>query len=304
MEIMQNENQVHSIKKGYLGYVEHIAQYTGTGANIVVNIHTNSGMNFHMHDFYEINYIFEGECNNLFEDGHLAMKKGDFVIIHPAAMHSLFVDNTSTVYNFIVSKEFIYNLFSKIKNCENLAFSQFIKTTKKEGAHKYLYIKESCKTSSIANNLINIKNSSVKNLLLEALVSELLLTVSTDNENTVICETTVQGTTVLQNILTRMQYDYKNISLDIISKEYGYSKAHICKLFKNRYNSTFSQKLNEIRILHAKKLLSDTNMSVADISYKLGFESTEYFYRLFKKSCNETPNSYRSKVRNEQTIKE
>ena len=297
MEKMQNENQVHSIKKGYLGYIEHIAQYTGTGANIVVNVHNNSGMNFHMHDFYEINYIFEGECNNLFEDGHLLMKKGDFVIIHPDAMHSLFVDNTSKVYNFLVSKEFIYNLFSKIKNCENLAFGQFIKTIKKEGAHKYLYVKGSYKTSSIANNLINIKNSSIKSLLMEAVIAELLLTVSTDNENTAICETTVQGTTVLQNILTRMQYDYKDISLDIIAKEYGYSKAHICKLFKNHYNSTFSQKLNEIRILHAKKLLSDTDMKIFDISYSLGFESIEYFHRLFKKTCGETPNSYRSKSR-------
>ena len=95
-----------------------------------------------------------------------------------------------------------------------------------------------------------------------------------------------------------MESEYQTVSLDTIAKDFGYSKTYICVLFKKHYNSTFSAKLNEIKILHAKKMLIDTNMSIADISYKLGFESIEYFHRLFKKTCGETPNSYRKNQNN------
>lgn len=295
MKKMQINDQLHPVSKGYIGYVEHLAQYTGEGANVVVNIHKNSRMNFHMHDFYEINYVTAGECNNLFEDGPLAMKQGDFVIVHPSAMHSLFVDNGSEVYNFLVSREFIYGLFSRIKECENAEFSRFFRASRKEG-FKYLYVSNKKTTAAIAKNLISAKKSSVRPLLYEALMQELLLAVSQMKRGVYLSKSTVQGTAVLQNILIRMQYDYKTITLDDMAKEYGYSKAHICKLFRLHYDTTFSQKLNQIRILHAQKLLSDTHMPVTEIAYALGFDSPEYFHRLFKKICLESPGSYRLKA--------
>ena len=57
MSEMQNLNDYYKSRKGYAGYTETIRQYTGTGENIVENLHSNNHMNFHTHDFFEINYI-------------------------------------------------------------------------------------------------------------------------------------------------------------------------------------------------------------------------------------------------------
>ena len=225
------------------------------------------------------------------------MHEGDFILIHPDSMHSLFVDNTSKVYNFLVSKTFIYDFFSKIKDCENPTFLEFAKRTKKENAPTYLLVKGSDETTKIALSMLNLKKHMNKSLYLECLLGQLLLTCAKNPVNAVLSEATIEGKNVLKNIFTKMEAEYQTVSLESIAKDFGYSKTYICILFKKHYNCTFSAKLNEIKILHAKKMLLDTNMSIADISYKLGFESIEYFHRLFKKACGETPNNYRKKCK-------
>ena len=103
----RNKNTFDFAKnKGFRGYTETLSQYTGEGANVVINVHSNSHMNFHSHDFFEINYISTGQCSNLFESGSVDMQEGDFILIHPDSVHSLFVNNASKVYNFLISKGF------------------------------------------------------------------------------------------------------------------------------------------------------------------------------------------------------
>ena len=51
---------------------------------------------------------------------------------------------------------------------------------------------------------------------------------------------------------------------------------------------------NNALIKAAIKLLSDNrNMSIEEISIKLGFESTAYFRRLFKQTVGKTPSAYK-----------
>jgi len=49
--------------------------------------------------------------------------------------------------------------------------------------------------------------------------------------------------------------------------------------------------LNE-KIKHAKKLLSNPNINVSEVSYATGFEDSNYFIRLFKKYEGVTPKQY------------
>jgi AraC-like DNA-binding protein len=49
--------------------------------------------------------------------------------------------------------------------------------------------------------------------------------------------------------------------------------------------------LNE-KIKYAKKLLSNPNMHIAEVSYATGFEDANYFIRLFKKYEGVTPKQY------------
>jgi AraC-like DNA-binding protein len=73
----------------------------------------------------------------------------------------------------------------------------------------------------------------------------------------------------------------------------GYSVYR--KKFKEYTGVSPAQYQINLRINKAKDLLITSNQSLKEISNRLGFESTDYFYRLFKKKTGYTPSDYREK---------
>jgi AraC-like DNA-binding protein len=58
-------------------------------------------------------------------------------------------------------------------------------------------------------------------------------------------------------------------------------------------NSTPNDIIKERIILEAKRLLAHTQLSVKEIGYKLGYDDTSYFIRLFSKQAEVTPQAFR-----------
>lgn len=91
-----------------------------------------------------------------------------------------------------------------------------------------------------------------------------------------------------------MTHFHKDISLETISDVATMTKNAFCKYFKKRTNKTYFRFLNELRIEHATKLLTDeTDLAIADIGYKSGFKNISNFNRQFKILKNISPNQYR-----------
>ena len=72
------------------------------------------------------------------------------------------------------------------------------------------------------------------------------------------------------------------------------SSGYLSKLLKEEFGISFSQLYPQIKIEWSKKLLEQTDLHVAEISEKLGFEESSYFIRIFKKREGITPLKYRS----------
>ncbi len=73
----------------------------------------------------------------------------------------------------------------------------------------------------------------------------------------------------------------------------GLSKKRVVEIFKEEYKITPSQYLNNLRLNHTKKLLTETNKNITDIAYTAGFKSISTFYKIFKDQTNTTPIIYR-----------
>jgi AraC-like DNA-binding protein len=83
----------------------------------------------------------------------------------------------------------------------------------------------------------------------------------------------------------------ENINLDNIADEAFFSKFHFMRLFKSTYGKTPHQYLTTVRIEKAKLLLQ-TNISIADVCFSVGFESISSFTGLFKRITSVTPSTY------------
>lgn len=95
-------------------------------------------------------------------------------------------------------------------------------------------------------------------------------------------------------------YDYitqhftERLTLDTLSSIFFMNKFYLQKQFQHYIGKSPCEYQNELRIDSAKELLRMTNLSVNDISVRLGFESTSYFIHLFKKREGVTPLQYRN----------
>ncbi|MCU6712014.1 AraC family transcriptional regulator [Paenibacillus sp. J5C_2022] len=84
-----------------------------------------------------------------------------------------------------------------------------------------------------------------------------------------------------------------NFSMDDAAEHVGVTRQYISQLFKKRYNSTMIDYLNQYRIEQAKKMLVETQIKVADIGERVGFNSKSYFTKVFRLTMGITPTEYR-----------
>ncbi|MCI9531164.1 MAG: response regulator [Lachnospiraceae bacterium] len=89
----------------------------------------------------------------------------------------------------------------------------------------------------------------------------------------------------------------ENLELADLAEKWGFSYSYISTYFKENIQEGFCGYLNKMRVEEGKRMLLNTNMSVADIGNHLGYTDQSYFCRVFKKMTDLTPSEYRRKSR-------
>ncbi len=88
---------------------------------------------------------------------------------------------------------------------------------------------------------------------------------------------------------------YQEITLDDIAKRCHFTRQSFCRFFKKRTQKTFIDFLNEFRISHARKLLTETeDMSISEVAYQCGFNNISNFNKIFKFRTGITPKQYKT----------
>ena len=84
------------------------------------------------------------------------------------------------------------------------------------------------------------------------------------------------------------------ISVEDIAAAAGVSRAALFRLFKAELNTAPADYLIAYRISQAKKLLSETDISITAVARSVGYEDNLYFSRAFKRLTGVSPSDYRS----------
>jgi two-component system response regulator YesN len=85
----------------------------------------------------------------------------------------------------------------------------------------------------------------------------------------------------------------KEISLDDVSSYCNISSYYFSKLFKQETGENYVEYLNKVRIENAKRLLNESDSSIKEVCYSVGFSDPNYFSRAFKKYEGVTPSEYK-----------
>jgi two-component system, response regulator YesN len=100
---------------------------------------------------------------------------------------------------------------------------------------------------------------------------------------------------LIENCLDYIKSHYWNsqLTLEGIATVLNRNPAYLSSLFVQKTGKSFREALNEERIMNAKKLLRETEMSIKEISSISGFTHQQYFTRVFRQKTTQTPNQYR-----------
>lgn len=85
------------------------------------------------------------------------------------------------------------------------------------------------------------------------------------------------------------------ISVDDIAAAAAVSRSTLFRLFRTELGAAPSDYLIEYRIDQAKKLLSETDISVTAAARSAGYENNLYFSRAFRKATGMSPTEYRNR---------
>lgn len=85
------------------------------------------------------------------------------------------------------------------------------------------------------------------------------------------------------------------LSLDRLARALGVSRYYISRVFSAKVHMSFPEYINALRVAAAKRLLRETEQSVAAVAEAAGFSGPRVFGRCFEAQTGLSPRAYRKK---------
>ncbi|MGF1557082.1 AraC family transcriptional regulator [Paucihalobacter sp.] len=111
-------------------------------------------------------------------------------------------------------------------------------------------------------------------------------------------ETEPQDSAKIDIIFKHVNANFKShISLDEIADKVSMTVPAFCRYFKKVTGKTFTKLVNEYRVVHATKLLSESKMSITEVCFECGFNNFSHFNKLFKEFTGKSASKYRGELK-------
>ena len=242
------------------------------------------GSDVHYHSYFEIYCLTSGECDSFVDDKLYNLKCGDVVIIPPGAIHGTHYSSEKhgrVLINFTVNYvpkglRDVLSGDSYFYRCEDTA--EDVKQIFSEIEREYRCPDEYSEEAICA------------------LLSKLMIMIIRHVPKK---EGELLSSSFIEEAVKYVQNNYQNsICLEDIAKNCGVSKVHLSRSFKEKVGIGLNEYISIYRLKTAKELLlTRDKMSICEVAFDCGFNDSNYFSWLFKKTYGVTPSQYRKNTR-------
>lgn len=259
-----------------------------------VNTFDNFDYPVHWHSVIEILYIEENSFNISVNNRELKLDEGDILFIASGDTHGFSNRNNSGKRIFIQFDSSSLCTFGNNNIIKALISNTFKVSIKDISFHQ-----------SLKEHITNIVENYFKKdfgfeLYISARIHDIFAIVSkfladkVNLQNNISNARKIQGMEKLSEAFKYIDANYMNdISLSDVAKAVGFSESYFSRLFKDITEKNFILYLNEYRIKRAEHFLMESNLSIADIAYAVGFNSIVTFNRSFKSIKGCSPSEYK-----------
>ena len=233
---------------------------------------------------YQINYITEGEGIIETYQNSYPIKKGSIIIIKPGLWHRYKpIEKIGWQENYI---GFNGNIAQSLLN---LPFFSSEAPVIQIGYHESII-----KSFFEVFNLIRDEKPGYHEIcsgLVIAILGKIISIKKNENFVNKTIEHSIQNACIIiRNNLT------SNLNVEELASDLNISYSLFRKVFKKYIGLSPAQYHLSLRIQQAQYMLANSDLSVKEISFSLGFCSIYYFSKLFKEKIKMTPGIYRRSV--------
>ena len=88
-----------------------------------------------------------------------------------------------------------------------------------------------------------------------------------------------------------------DFSMSDLSTVFNYNEKYLGRLFRQKTGTTIKEYCNSAKIKKAKRLLQDSQLTIAAIAAQVGYNNVTYFNRIFKLLTGVSPQTYRNETK-------
>ena len=253
----------------------------------------------HRHNYIEIMYMCSGTTTHIINrEPRLVLGQGELLFLNQFASHEILEAGKEDIcINFFILPQFFDEVLPMIQR-ENV-LSDFVVDTlrKNNNSAGYLHYKvaDVLPVQNLVENLIwSLLNQPVNHRQLNQTTMGLLfmLLVNYTDKIEQSNPDQQQSATAMQT-LKYIEENYQTATLTELADSLGQSVSNMSKLVKSSTGRTFQELLHEKRLNQTVHLLMKTALPITDIIFRVGYDNTSYFHRMFKDKFGMSPRQYR-----------
>lgn len=245
------------------------------------------------HDFWELVFVERGRLIATAEDRDVEMKAGDVIFHAPNVLHALRGDGKNAFSFFIVTFD-----------CDSVAMQSLAGhccavPSDETNLLEQIFLERKRSLVVRDRDLAVLENAPLGGLQMIQLYLEQFLIGILRAE---------QGKTGANLYASRSEMEYhlacevreylerhltEDVSLDDICRKLHYGKTRLSEIFRKAFGDSIMHYFLSRKLDCAAKELRETSVSISDVAARFGFDSAQYFSRMFCRRFGVSPRDYR-----------
>ncbi|WP_167032326.1 helix-turn-helix transcriptional regulator [Chryseobacterium sp. Tr-659] len=192
-----------------------------------------------------------------------------------------------------INYQYIFNLINPELNRENAEILENMVQNNFIFLHKETPPNMTVEMHMILNEIRTYSKKGVmQKLFVEAKIIKLLILIFEQFNEKNVLESTPKTPEMIKKFIDENYH--RNIKAEEIGKLIGMNQNTIRREFKAQYHTTIANYISELRMLKAKKLITNGDIMIKEIAIECGYEYLQNFTRAFKKKFGISPENLRN----------
>lgn len=244
----------------------------------------------HWHDFFEIELVLDGRGEHCIDSVPHPLSKGWLYVVKPTDRHSIVSDVHDSLEVFTVQFEggmLPKDVLDRLLNAPSPLFTRF-------DGDEFAFLCQML--SQMARHSLSTVEES--RAILKTMLSLFCLVILKNTAPEGMRATEGDMPYLIQKAISHIFLNLKNdLSIRSIANALNVSPNYLGTMFRRHTGSAINEYVTQLRIERARQLITQTELSVQEISAETGFNSASYFIRKFREHCGESPTRFRNNSR-------